>query len=315
MGTPTDAEANGSDVISALRLSQRAPEILGHGPASNAYAASSTSAPDTAEEYGRIEQLLLACLRTGDDQSAQACLDRLSHRFGPSNERVMGLRGLYQEAIAKDQLALEKCLVEYETILSENPVNVPIMKRRVALLRSLRRPFDAITALVQLLDAIPTDAEAWGELADLYQSQGLGSQAIFSLEEALLVAPNSWNIHARLGELLYVCSSSSDGDAARLAGKSVQHFCRSIELCDDYLRGFYGLILATSRMLDHKYAAESPSDPAVPSRKTIHHLQSFALGRLENIIQSRSVDDQHWASSRSDLIAAKELLNRFAQSK
>lgn len=70
----------------------------------------------------------------------------------------------------------------------------PILKRRVALLRSLNRPAEAISALIQLLDAIPTDAEAWCELADLYQSQGLGSQAIFSLEEALLVAPNSWNV-------------------------------------------------------------------------------------------------------------------------
>jgi tetratricopeptide (TPR) repeat protein len=64
----------------------------------------------------------------------------------------------------------------------------------VALLRSLNRPSDAISGLIQLLDAIPTDAEAWCELADLYQSQGLGSQAIFSLEEALLIAPNSWNV-------------------------------------------------------------------------------------------------------------------------
>lgn len=56
-------------------------------------------------------------------------------------------------------------------------------------------------------------------------------------------------IHARLGELLYVCSSSPDGDASRLAGKSVQHFCRSIELCDDYLRGFYGLVLVRDNLL------------------------------------------------------------------
>lgn len=48
-------------------------------------------------------------------------------------------------------------------------------------------------------------------------------------------------IHSRLGELLYTCAS--DGDAPRLLGRSVQHFSRSIELCDDYLRGFYGLIL------------------------------------------------------------------------
>lgn len=70
----------------------------------------------------------------------------------------------------------------------------PILKRRVALLRSLNRSSDAISAIIQLLDATPTDAEAWCELADLYQSQGLSSQAIFSLEEALLIAPNSWNV-------------------------------------------------------------------------------------------------------------------------
>ena len=68
------------------------------------------------------------------------------------------------------------------------------MKRRVVLLRSLNRPSDAIATLIQFLDAIPTDAEGWCELADLYQSQGLSAQAIFSLEEALLIAPNAWNV-------------------------------------------------------------------------------------------------------------------------
>lgn len=53
-------------------------------------------------------------------------------------------------------------------------------------------------------------------------------------------------IHARLGELLYVSSSAPDSDASRLGSKSVQHFCRSVELCDDYLRGLYGLILVRS---------------------------------------------------------------------
>lgn len=58
----------------------------------------------------------------------------------------------------------------------------------------MSRPIDAISALVELLEAIPTDAEAWCELADLYQSQGMSSQAVFSLEEALLIIPNSWNV-------------------------------------------------------------------------------------------------------------------------
>lgn len=118
MGSPNVREINGSDLISALHLAQQAPVILGPNPKS------ATSSSGTAEEYGRIEQLFLACLRTGDDQSAQTCLDRLSHRFGPANERVMGLHGLYQEATAKDRAALEKIREEYEKILNENPVNV-----------------------------------------------------------------------------------------------------------------------------------------------------------------------------------------------
>lgn len=35
----------------------------------------------------------------------------------------MGLRGLYQEAVADDQLALEKILAEYNDVLAEDPAN------------------------------------------------------------------------------------------------------------------------------------------------------------------------------------------------
>jgi tetratricopeptide (TPR) repeat protein len=61
----------------------------------------------------------------------------------------------------------------------------------------MSRHTNAISALVQFLDAFPTDAEAWCELAELYQSQGMLSQAIFCLEEALLVVPNAWNVSRR----------------------------------------------------------------------------------------------------------------------
>lgn len=58
----------------------------------------------------------------------------------------------------------------------------------------MSRVSDAISALVEFVEAFPTDAEAWCELADLYQSQGMSSQAIFCVEEALLTAPNAWNV-------------------------------------------------------------------------------------------------------------------------
>lgn len=69
------------------------------------------------------EKMLLSCLRTGDDKAAHICLEKLIQRFGATNERVMGLRGLYQEAVAEDDSALERILKEYNEVLAENPIN------------------------------------------------------------------------------------------------------------------------------------------------------------------------------------------------
>lgn len=85
----------------------------------------------------------------------------------------------------------------------------PIMKRRITLLQTLSRVDDAIDALVELLDASPTDIEAWAELAELYLSQGLFSQAEYCLEEVLLVAPNAWNV---CGSALYCFLKESLAD-------------------------------------------------------------------------------------------------------
>ena len=51
-------------------------------------------------------------------------------------------------------------------------------------------------------------------------------------------------MHARLGELLYASASSEPEEAqCELVERALRSFCRSVELCDDYLRGLYGLIL------------------------------------------------------------------------
>lgn len=58
----------------------------------------------------------------------------------------------------------------------------------------MKKTIEAITALNQFLDSSPTDAEAWAELSDLYLSQGMYQQAIFALEEVLLITPYAWNV-------------------------------------------------------------------------------------------------------------------------
>lgn len=198
----------------ALHLAQQAPTILRSNP--KAVSASPLqflfSAPETAELWTIYENLLLTCLRTGDDAAAHQCLERLVLRFGDKNERVMALKGLVKEAEASNPSELEKVLIEYDLLLEEDGANIvsilcwelilvvvadirqPIRKRRVALLRSMEKIPESIAAVISLLEFSPTDAEAWAELADLYLSQGLYSQAIYALEEVLVLIPNAWNV-------------------------------------------------------------------------------------------------------------------------
>lgn len=112
----------------ALQLSQQAPTILQNTPSSiAAYSLSSLwSSAETPELWVTYENLMMSCLRTGDEQSAHLCLERLIERFGAENERIMALRGLYQEAIAQDDAALKEVLGEYETILAKDPSNIVI---------------------------------------------------------------------------------------------------------------------------------------------------------------------------------------------
>lgn len=80
------------------------------------------------------------------------------------------------------------------------------------------------------------------QLAEFYLELGMYSQAIYSLEEVLLIIPNAYNVHARLGEVnaVYAADGGGNQELARLEA-SVKWYCRSVELCDGYLRGWYGL--------------------------------------------------------------------------
>jgi hypothetical protein len=110
----------------ALQLSQQAPELLRSTPSVIAsYSISSLwSEAETPELWTTYENLMMSCLRTGDEQSAHLCLERLTERFGAENERLMALRGLFQEAIANDDAALKQVLEEYEAILLKDSANM-----------------------------------------------------------------------------------------------------------------------------------------------------------------------------------------------
>lgn len=312
----------------ALALSQQAPSILRKQSTwSLPWPFSLMVANDAPERWTVYENLLFSCLRTGDNRSAHICLDKLRERFGDTNERVMGLTGIYHEAVAPDTKALEHILKQYEEAIVECPTNMTVRKRHVALLKSLNRRDGAIAALVDLLDISPIDAEAWSELAELYYAQRLHAQAIYCLEEVLLITPNAWNIHARLGEMLYIlsgASSTSESAATKELARSLKSFCRSVELCEDYLRGFYGMKLVTTKMRQHVEKGggsavskrdQSDDEIALPSLETVQKLNELATMKLAEIIRKASTVTVGWEGySEAEVIAARELLNRDTSS-
>lgn len=302
----------------ALQLSQQAPSVLQNSPStvSSSPLNALFSASESADLWIKYENLLLSCLRTGDEQAAHQCLERLVARFGDKNERVMALKGILKEADAQNNGELETVLWEYDQILSENETNLPITKRRIALLRSMGRASDAASALVQLLKFSPTDAEAWSELADIYLGQGMYSQAIYALEEVLILMPNAWNIHARLGEMQYMAATAAGAATnsyQKHMAEALKRFARSIELCDDYLRGFYGLKLVTTRLLK---ASEKPSNQsdegefALPDTKTIERLDELATAKLSEIVRRATAQEAGWRGyDKLEVAAARELLS------
>jgi len=182
----------------ALHLSQKAPRVLSSSPTSSLpWPLSLLFSRETPETWTIHENLLLAALRTGDDASARQILDRLTTRFGANNDRIIALKGIYEEALAKDDKDLERIFNQYEKVLKEDPTNFGVRKRRIAVLKSLGRTADAITALTVLVENSPTDAEAWAELSELYASTGAWGQSIFCMEEVLLIMPNAWSVSLR----------------------------------------------------------------------------------------------------------------------
>ncbi|KAL4911639.1 hypothetical protein BDW74DRAFT_143353 [Aspergillus multicolor] len=301
-----------SSLKTALHRSQQAPTILGQRPAGRSSEGGRPALLDqkTQNEFDSLEKLFFSCIQSADDKCALSCLERLGRRFGSSDERVTALRSLYDEAVAEGQSSLEQCLRKYDNILSQNPMNLPILKRRIALLRSMSRYTDAISSLVQLLEATPTDAEAWCELAELYQSQGMSLQAIFSLEEALLIVPYAWNVHARLGEVLYVYATSLGNDGVyKPLQSSIRHFCRSVEICNDYLRGFYGLALATSHTVVGG-ASETICGYDSLEQQSFKRLHALAMEKLARILTTQCSLEPHLRDYEdNELAAVKELLS------
>lgn len=144
-------------------------------------------------------------------------------------------------------------------------------------------------------------------------------------------------IHARLGELLYMAATASGvsgGSYEKYMAEAIKRFSRSIELCDDYLRGYYGLKLVrrvchpalTSQLThvqvcrrllrDGAKAVSKQTDEhefALPDTRTLERLDELATAKLSEIVRHSAAQDRGWRGyAESEVAAARELLSEDA---
>ena len=127
-------------------------------------------------------------------------------------------------------------------------------------------------------------------------------------------------------------------NAAKLFVESMRRFCRSIELCDGYLRGYYGLKLVSrcgarnskectydatqvtdrlSKMIskDPKAWANSSAtaendELPIPSERSVNALHEKATSALAQIVKMAAIGQYNEA----EIKIAKALLDKSAQS-
>jgi hypothetical protein len=143
-------------------------------------------------------------------------------------------------------------------------------------------------------------------------------------------------IHARLGELLYMAATApgvANGQYQQYMGEAIKRFSRSIELCDDYLRGYYGLKLVrrcadlvaemaadalqvSKKLLSDGAKVTKPaedSELALPDTSTIERLNELATAKLSEIVRRSAAHERGWRGySEADIAAARELLGEDA---
>lgn len=104
----------------------------------------------------------------------------------------------------------------------------------------------------------------------------------------------------------------------------MRRYCRAIELCDDYLRGYYGLKLTTKKLLESSPKQISKSSAVstelsggelpLPSTESIQKLHELATAKLSEIVRRITAEEPGWtAYDVAEVIAARELLDGDTQ--
>lgn len=183
-------------------------------------------------------------LLTCRDQSAKLSLQRIIDRVGLESRRVYALRTEFVRATLDKE--------KIETHLSRIPEDCIDAKKIGLVGLKVGQKWKAYTeALIAMADADPCDIETWAELAETYAQTGNYEDAVRCWQQVLVIQPFAYNAFSRIGELQHLQATSLQGGikaAKTQIASALSHFCRAVELCPTYIRGWAGIFVVASKL-------------------------------------------------------------------
>jgi len=106
-------------------------------------------------------------------------------------------------------------------------------------------------------------------------------------------------------------SGAADATYQKYMAESVKRFSRSIELCDNYLRGYYGLKLTVLRLLGESNKPVKTTDAedlVLPDTATLQRLSELATAKLSEIVRLHTAGEPRWQGYEEAEVAAAQAL-------
>jgi tetratricopeptide (TPR) repeat protein len=178
----------------------------------------------------------VAALDCGCQLEAESYLLMLERQF-PDSLQVKTLRGMKMESEER----YEEALQWYDSLLEKNETNMPIRKRKIAILIAQKNVPKAIKALTEYLELFMSDEEAWLQLSELYLKGMDYRRAAFCVEELLVADPRNHLYHQHYAEMLYTMGGIENLDMAR------KYFAQSLKINPNNVRALYGFYLVGNK--------------------------------------------------------------------
>ena len=146
---------------------------------------------------------------------------------------------MYHESVGE----MEISDATYASCLAKDPQNLMVLHRLVAMKKAKGDISGALEVLHKHLEIHLGDYQAWFEAAKLHIELGSFSQAIFCLEEVMLLQPADVSVHLLLAETLYSSGGATQIRSAR------RYFSAVLEITNgESMRALYGVCLCTYRL-------------------------------------------------------------------